>query len=422
MADFTLECFQNEYLADGAEDVNAIVTVKARGLPSSETPGGSVPASAAVVMMIDVSGSMNGEKIRQARKAAIAAIDCVRDEARFAVIAGNHNAVQVWPSSGLGLATAGSRKTAAKAVEKLQAGGGTRIGTWIAATTELLREETGVRQAILLTDGKDENETVDDLADAVTGASGVFQCDCRGVGTDWVVAELRAIAEALLGTVDIVANPADLASDFEGIMGGAMSKQAPDVMLRVWAPQGAEVKYLKQVAPHITDLSGTGSPSGNLSIDYPTGSWGLEDRDYHLAIRVKPGAVGDEMLAARVTVVVDGQPAGQALIRAIWTDEVDLSTRINARVAQATGEEELASAIDQGIQALNEGDKDTAAVRLGRAKQLAKDAGDHEKSDMLSKLVEEDPSTGRVRLKPKIEKVDAMTLDARSRKTTRVRR
>ena len=41
---------------------------------------------------------------------------------------------------------------------------------------------------------------------------------------------------------------------------------------------------------------------------------------------------------------------------------------------------------------------------------------------MLSKLVEEDPSTGRVKLKPKIEKLDAMTLDARSRKTTRVRR
>jgi hypothetical protein len=422
MANFTLECFQNEYLADGAEDVNAIVTVKARGLPSSESPTGSGPASAAVVMMIDVSGSMNGEKIRQARKAAIAAIDCVRDDVRFAVVAGNHDAAQVWPPTGLGVASARSRSEARKAVEKLQAGGGTRIARWIAASTELLAEETGVRQAILLTDGKDENETPEDLATAVASASGVFQCDCRGVGTDWVVAELRGIADALLGTVDIVANPADLAADFEGIMGGAMNKQAPDVMLRVWAPQGAEVKYLKQVAPHITDLTGTGSPSGNLSNDYPTGSWGVEDRDYHLAVRVKSGDVGDEMLAARVMVVVDGQTAGQALIRAIWTDEVDLSTRINGRVAQATGEEELASAIDEGIQALNEGDKDTAAVKFGRAKQLADDAGDREKSDMLSKLVEEDPSTGRVKLKPKIEKVDAMTLDARSRKTSRVRR
>ena len=36
---------------------------------------------------------------------------------------------------------------------------------------------------------------------------GSFQCDCRGVGTDWGVSELRRIASALLGTVDIIADP-----------------------------------------------------------------------------------------------------------------------------------------------------------------------------------------------------------------------
>ncbi len=423
MPNFTLECFQNEYLAEGAEDVNAIVTVKARGLPSPASSGESAPSSAAVVMMIDVSGSMDGEKIRQARKAAVAAIDCVPDGVRFAVIAGNHTAMPVWPRGGLAVATSDSRVAASKEVAKLEAGGGTRIGTWIVATTQLLADETGVRQAILLTDGKDENETPNDLAAALAGASGIFQCDCRGVGTDWVVSELRGIADALLGTVDIVADPADLTADFESIMSGAMRKQAPDVMLRVWTPQGAQVMFLKQVAPHISDLTDTGSSSGNLSTDYPTGSWGEEDRDYHLVIRVKPGAIDDEMLAARVTIVLDGQPAGQALVRAIWTDDAALSTRINHRVAQATGEEELAVAIDEGMQALNDGDKDTAAVKFGRAVQLADAAGDKEKSEMLAKVVDvEDASTGRVRLKSDIQKADAMTLDARSRKTTRVRK
>jgi von Willebrand factor type A C-terminal domain/von Willebrand factor type A domain len=423
MPNFTLECFQNEYLAEGAEDVNAIVTVKARGLSSPANSGQAAPSGAAVVMMIDVSGSMGGEKIRQARKAAVAAIDCVPDGARFAVIAGNHAARSVWPRDGLAAATRDSRVAAGKEVAKLEAGGGTRIGTWIAAATNLLAGQAGVRQAILLTDGKDENETPKDLAAALAGASGVFQCDCRGVGTDWVVSELRGIADALLGTVDIVADPADLTGDFESIMSGAMGKQAPDVMLRVWAPQGAQVMFLKQVAPHILDLTDTGLSSGSLSTDYPSGSWGEEDRDYHLAIRVKPGAIGDEMLAARVTVVLDGQPAGQALVRAVWTDDADLSTRINHRVAQATGEEELAVAIDEGMQALNEGDKDTAAVKFGRAVQLADAAGDQEKSKMLAKVVDvEDASTGRVRLKSDIQKADAMTLDARSRKTTRVRK
>jgi len=423
MPNFTLECFQNEFLAEGAEDVNAIVTVKASGMPSPPTSGGAASSETAVVMMIDVSGSMDGEKIRQARKAAVAAIDCVPDGVRFAVIAGNHAARPVWPRTGLAVANSDSRVAAGKEVAKLETGGGTRIGAWIATATDLLADETGVRQAILLTDGKDEHETPEDLAAALASASGVFQCDCRGVGTDWVVAELRGIADALLGTVDIVADPADLTADFQRIMSGAMGKQAPDVILRVWAPQGAQVMFLKQVAPHIRDLTNTGSSSGGLSTDYPTGSWGEEDRDYHLAVRVKPGAIGDEMLAARVTIMLDGQPAGQALVRAVWTDDPALSTRINHRVAQATGEEELAVAIDEGMQALNDGDRDTAAVRFGRAVQLADAAGDKEKSELLAKVVDvEDASTGRVRLKSDIQKADAMTLDARSRKTTRVKR
>ena len=42
----------------------------------------------------------------------------------------------------------------------------------------------------------------------------MLQCDCRGVGVDWEVAELRKVASALLGSVDIVADPANLAADF----------------------------------------------------------------------------------------------------------------------------------------------------------------------------------------------------------------
>jgi DNA-binding SARP family transcriptional activator len=422
LPNFALECFQNEYLAEGADDVNAIVTVKARGLGSPITSDDTDPSSGAVVMMIDVSGSMDGEKMQQACKAAISALDCIPDGARFAVIAGNQTARPVWPLGGMTVATNDSRAAASKEIAKLEASGGTSIGAWIVAATQLLADEAGVRQAILLTDGKDDNETPNDLAAAVAGASNVFQCDCRGVGTDWVVSELRGIAEALLGTVDIIADPADLTADFESIMTGAMRKRAPHVMMRVWTPAGAQIMSLKQVAPHILDLSNAGISSGPTSTDYPTASWGEEARDYHLAIRVKPGTIDDEILAARVTIVLDGQPAGQTLVRAIWTDDTALSTRINHRVALATGEEELAVLIDEAIQALNAGDAQAATVRFGRAIQLADTAGDWEIREMLAKVVDvEDASTGLVRLRRDIREPVPMTLDARSRKTTQVR-
>src|SRR5437667_374994 len=75
-----------------------------------------------------------------------------------------------------------------------------------------------LRHAILLTDGRNQHETPEELAGAITASEGYFSCDCRGVGTDWEVSELRKVSTALLGTVDIVPDPAGLAADFESMM------------------------------------------------------------------------------------------------------------------------------------------------------------------------------------------------------------
>ena len=62
------------------------------------------------------------------------------------------------------------------------------------------------RHAILLTDGEN-NEPAPVLDEAIARATGYYQCDCRGVGVDWKVEEIRRIAQALLGTVDIIPSP-----------------------------------------------------------------------------------------------------------------------------------------------------------------------------------------------------------------------
>ena len=64
--------------------------------------------------------------------------------------------------------------------------------------------------AILLTDGANQHETREQLETTLADCEGRFQCDCRGIGTDWDVDELRGIASKLLGTVDIIREPADM--------------------------------------------------------------------------------------------------------------------------------------------------------------------------------------------------------------------
>jgi hypothetical protein len=419
MTAFTAETFQNEFLAEGATEVNAIVTVTATG------SGAGSAGPSAVVVIVDTSASMAfpSENIKAARAATCAAIDAIRDGTEFAVVAGAGVARRVYPlDQRLAIAGPYTRAAARSAVEGLRARGGTAIGSWLTLANSLFAASSApIRQAILLTDGQNQHETEEELRAALARCEGRFQCDCRGIGTDWEVRELRLIASTLLGSVDMVARARDLVADFTAMMDAAMGKQAGDVALRLWTPQGARVRFVRQVAPAIQDLTARAVPSGPLSADYPTGAWGDEARDYHVWIDVPPHPVGREMAAGRVSLVVDGEVVSQALIRAVWTDDHALSTRINREVAHYTGQTELMEAIQDGLAARRSGDEADATFRLGRAVQLAAESGNTTKLELLEAIVEvEDAATGTIRLRRDVADGDEMMLDTRSSKTLRV--
>jgi von Willebrand factor type A C-terminal domain/von Willebrand factor type A domain len=429
--EFTVEVFQNEYLPDGAREVNAIVTVTCGGTGADAGVGRpAVADDAAEIIIVDCSGSMGAPraKLDQARDATAAAIDAVRDGVGFAIIQGNHVARPLYPADGsLAIASQQSREAARKALGFLRAGGGTAIGQWLllAHTTFKTRDST-LRHAILLTDGQNASESADALAAAIDKCEGVFSCDCRGVGTDWEVGELRNVASALLGTVDIVADPAGLAADFASMMQASMAKELADVALRVWTPQHTTVRFVKQVAPAVEDLTARRFDVTPQSGDYPTGSWGAESRDYHVCVEVVPAAVGDVMLAARVSLVQTTASGtdilGQGLVRAIWTTDEALSTRVNRHVGHFTGQAELAQLIQDGLEARRANDEELATAKLGRAVALAQESGNADTEALLARVVDVDPATGSVRLKRTVIDADEMALDTRSTKTVRVKK
>ncbi|MDX3519036.1 VWA domain-containing protein [Streptomyces scabiei] len=444
---FSVEVYQNEYLPEGGREVNAIVTVSATG---GGTIGSAVAAphlyspgqgpSAAVALMVDCSGSMDypPTKMRNARDATAAAIDTLRDGVHFAVIDGTHVAREVYPGGGrLAVADSATRDQAKQALRRLSAGGGTAIGTWLKLADRLLAsEDVAIRHGILLTDGRNEHESPEDLKAALDACAGRFTCDARGVGTDWEVREVTQIASALLGTADIVADPAALSADFTQMMEAAMGKEVADVALRLWTPVGTRIKFVKQVAPTVAELTERRTEAGPRAGDYPTGSWGDESRDYHVCVEVPAASLGQEMLAARVSLVIPQPGSGaesgggsaqnlgaQGLVKAVWTDDMTASTSINPQVAHYTGQAELAQVIQQGLDARKSGDFDGATAKLGRAVQLASASGNADTAKLLAKVVDVvDAATGTVRLKAKVTEADEMTLETRSTKTVRVKK
>jgi hypothetical protein len=421
---FTAEVFQNEFLPAGADTVDAVVTVRSEG---DEVAGGPRPESLEMIV-IDTSGSMQeegGRKMQAAKAATQAAIDTIDDGVYFAIVGGNAGAYMIYPREGLAIANTQSRQEAKQMVARTRANGGTAIGTWLKAAAYLAGLRPGaIAHCLLLTDGKNQHEEDWVLDSAISTCVGLFQCDARGLGSDWDIEEMRKIATALLGTVDIIPRPEDMEAEFTRLTEAAMGKQVGSVALRLWTPKGSVSEFVKQVAPTLEDLTPTAQPVNPLTDDYPLGSWaGQEERDYHVRIRIPVGNVGDERLAARVMLVIDGVDQPAALVRAIWTDDEGLSTRINREVAHYTGQAELAGVIAEGLAARDAGDEQTATVKLGRAVQIAHEAGNGDTVRLLQKVVDvDDPNTGTVRLRREVDRADEMALDVRSTRTVRVKR
>ncbi len=425
MAEFSATVYQNEFLPDGGTDVNAIVTVQCDGAGSA---GQSGSGDAGEIIIVDTSGSMGRTKLQAAKTAASAAIDQIIDGTYFAVVAGTHQAYLAFPpvraGAGMVRMDPGARYAAHQAIAQFRSDGGTAMGTWLTLAGRLFDSVPMLAQkhAILLTDGENHNETPEQLTGAIMGATGKFQCDCRGVGVDWQVAEVRRIAQALLGSVDIIPDASLMGQVFAELMQQSMGRGVADAQLRVWAPQGAQVTFVRQVSPTVEDLTSRRVEVNPLTGGYPTGSWGDESRDYHVSVRLAAKAIGQEQLAARVQLTVGNQVVAQSLVKAKWSADEGLTTRINPEVAHYTGQTELAEAIQDGLAAKAAGDEETATMKLGRAVQLAAETGNEEATMKLRKVVDiADPETGTVRLKRTVDKADEMALDTASTKTTRIR-
>lgn len=110
-----------------------------------------------VIFVIDVSGSMSGTSIEQAKAALITALDGLSTIDRFNIIWFNDNSDRLFPDAVS--ASQQYKNYARRFIEKLQAGGGTEM---LAAMQQALSGQQAFsrfRQVVFITDGNISNET-----------------------------------------------------------------------------------------------------------------------------------------------------------------------------------------------------------------------------------------------------------------------
>ncbi len=192
------------------------VTVDGTPLTSHQTTVGtdSTAPSRAVVLVVDVSGSMKGARLAGAKAAAQAYLDEVPADVKVGVIA-----VSTAPSQVLAPTT--NHRAVANAVNGLKSGGKTALYDSIAAANAMLVKSPAEDQRILLlSDGGDSSSSAS-LQDATSAAV------AAGVPVDTVGFQTNAADESVLtglatatsGHPYTAADDASLASAFQAAAG-----------------------------------------------------------------------------------------------------------------------------------------------------------------------------------------------------------
>lgn len=409
-----MEISQSKYLsaAKGEQEMHAILTVRVDG---TEGGAGAGPLLAQI-LAVDCSSSMDfpEEKLRAARRAAVAALRILPDGTPFAVIRGAETAAVAYPPDGAMVrADARRRAEAEEAVYRLVAAGGTCMGAWLELSCQLLEEQDApIGHVLLLTDGKNQHDALKPLDGVLGKCAGRFVCDAWGIGDGWDGRELLKITRHLHGSAGSVREASALREEYEKLMHRLLTKSVPELVISVTPEDGAAVRYVKQVFPAEAELASGGGQDGGPQ-RFVTRAWGDETRRYQLCLSADPAGrePGKDLPLALVAVEVPGGegvrlPMPLACV-VHWTDDPALSRYTDVQVGHFERHQLLGEAIAAATDAHRNGEHDLAERKLGQAVRLAHGMGGAGPLGRLERLVEiVDAVEGRVRMRPGVAAVD----------------
>ena len=248
--ELVVRCIMGKDMMQATEAEQAVYTlvdIKA----GSGSVLGTLPANVALVL--DRSGSMDGEKMENLKEAVGFLVDHLSDSDLIAVTIFDDQVETLIPSQ-----PAKNRDDIKKTLAKVIARGGTQISDGLKAGMEELKKGCSndrINRIILLTDGQtwDDEDTCLKLAEAA-GKQGIAITSI-GIGDEWNEKLLLKIAEASRGNSHWIQNPISILDAFQQEVEGMYSVAA--VNLKVSARMSPGVRPIKvySTVPMIVDMS-----------------------------------------------------------------------------------------------------------------------------------------------------------------------
>lgn len=220
--------------------------------PDKQTSGNERPP-ASVALILDRSGSMDGNKIEMARKAVAHAINLLHVQDRLAVIVYDDRVETLLRATP---ASADAKKTALARLGRVEARGSTNLsGGWFTGVDEISSASSGssggVTRALLLTDGL-ANQGVVTFDDLVAAARAFREkgitTSTFGVGADFDEVLLSTIATAGGGNFYFIEKPTQIPDFLTSELGETLDIVARDVLLDITCSAGVDAMVLNGFA------------------------------------------------------------------------------------------------------------------------------------------------------------------------------
>ena len=309
-----------------------------------------------LALVIDRSGSMSGEKLEQAKQAAIGMVERLTVRDRVAVVQYDDAAQVLLPSITL---DAMGKARARATIERIVEGGGTNLHDGMAlGRDEVLRAPLSgaLQRVILLSDGNANAGIVDQptLSQVASQASerGV-RITTVGLGLDYNEDLMEALAEHGRGQYYYVQNAGELQAVFAGEFRNLQATVATNAEIRL-APACDGVDILEVYGYNTTQ-------EGNELVVRMADIIGGDERKLVARLRAPAGVLGT-MNAVRVTMNYSDAKTGAQRSAAIVvgaeisSDAAAVERSASTEVVKAAMEVESARAIREAAQAYQQGD------------------------------------------------------------------
>jgi Ca-activated chloride channel homolog len=204
-----------------------------------------------LALIIDRSGSMQGDKLRYVQQAAHHVLNLLGEQDHVAVVAYDD---QVNLIAGSQRVSEGARAELKRGIDELRPGGWTDLsGGWLMGCREVADHlaAQGVNRALLLTDGL-ANRGITDVEELTHHARELrkrgVSTSTFGVGLDFNENLLEALAEQGGGHFYYIERPEQITGVFQRELGELLTVVAREVFLSVAIPRGVAVELLGELA------------------------------------------------------------------------------------------------------------------------------------------------------------------------------